>query len=227
MKLSKSKLALAKVINESGGWPDEGNYVVQQDDLGLYASTGKPIWMKKSGRFSIEYCAFICDAKKITNRHQAVLSREEYYQDYPKVDADGWIEWKGGDCPIWSGSLIDVKYRDGHLQVGCRAGSRCDTELYATTHWGNSGGAADIIAYRLHKPEVKPECCESVMRSIPEPESKPTIEQLAQDYRNAKDYAVRLQKEADNACAKSDSILCKIELAGEEIGFIMNLIKGD
>lgn len=261
MKLSKSKLALAKVINESGGWPDEGNYVVQQDDLGLYASTGKPIWMKKSGRFSIEYCAFICDAKKITNRHQAVLSREEYYQDYPKVDADGWIEWKGGDCPIGSGSLIDVKYRDGHLQVGCRAGSRCDTELYATTHWGNSGGAADIIAYRLHKPEVKPEFCESVMRSIPElevedaqsrlddalaivrtaaphllsdkykfegdevmGERKPTIEQLAQDYRNKLDYANRKQLEAEDARAVADAALGVLELAWKEIGFMISPI---
>ena len=48
-------------------------------------------------------------------------------------------------------------------------------------------------------PDAKPEFCESVMRSIPEPEAKPTIEQLAADYRNAKDYANRKQQEADAA----------------------------
>ena len=40
-------------------------------------------------------------------------------------------------------------------------------------------------------PDAKPRLCESVMRSIPEPEAKPTIEQLAADYRNAKGYAER------------------------------------
>lgn len=44
------------------------------------------------------------------------------------------------------------------------------------------------------------------MRSIPEPELKPSIEQLAQDYRNAKDYADRLKSEATNATLKAESI---------------------
>ena len=39
--------------------------------------------------------------------------------------------------------------------------------------------------------DAKTEFCESVIRSIPKPESKPTIEQLASDYRNAKDCAER------------------------------------
>ena len=47
------------------------------------------------------------------NWHQTILSREEYFHLYPAQDADGWIEWKGGKCPVENGRLIDVKKTDG------------------------------------------------------------------------------------------------------------------
>ncbi len=90
--------------------------------------------------------------------------------------------------------------------------------------------------------DAKPEFCESVMRSIPEPEinskninitqvddinvveSKPTIEQLAADYRNAKDYADRKQQEADDAKADADAKLKALELAGEALGLLVSPI---
>ena len=68
-------------------------------------------------------------------------------------------------------------------------------------------------------PDAKPEFCESVMRSIPEPEAKPTIEQLAADYRNKLDYANRKQDEADKANMESDAALAQLEDAIAEIGF--------
>ena len=91
-------------------------------------------------------------------------------------------------------------------------------------------------------PDAKPEFCESVMRSIPEPEinskninitqvddinvveSKPTIEQLAADYRNAKDYADRKQQEADAAKADADEKTRVLELAGEALGLLVSPI---
>ena len=179
---------------------------------------------------------------------EGYASREEYYQAYPKTDADGWIEWNGGECPVEVGALIDVKYRDLHVQLGSKVGDRSAVEMYATTHWRNSGGAADIIAYRLHKPEAKPELCESVMRSIQDQEEifsesasiprinqcrcsvvdiKQTIEQLAYDYRNAKDYAERLQKEADDAAKVAHSKLGELEMAGEALGLLIGIAKKD
>lgn len=91
-------------------------------------------------------------------------------------------------------------------------------------------------------PDAKPQFCESVMRSIPEyeihsknidiaqvddigvVESKPTIEQLAADYRNASDYADRKQKEADDAKADADAKLKALELAGESLGLLVSPI---
>jgi len=63
------------------------------------------------------------------------------------ADADGWIKWEGGECPVAHGTLVDVRHRSGFEAMRCRAGM-----LYATRlHWLNEGSDADIIAYRLSK----------------------------------------------------------------------------
>ena len=47
----------------------------------------------------------------------------------------------------------------------------------------------------------------------------PSIEQLATDYRNAKDYAERKQREADDAKDGADARLKALEIAAEDLGF--------
>lgn len=149
---------------------------------------------------------------------EGYASREEYYHAYPKADDDGWIEWKGGECPVEASDEVDTKHRVG----------RVDIRRYANSAWWNhTGGHGDIVAYRLHKPEVKPEFCESVMRSIPDQESNPTIEQLAQDYRNKIDYANRKQQEADEAKAAADAALGELERAGEALGLLIGIANPD
>jgi hypothetical protein len=53
---------------------------------------------------------------------------------------------------------------------------------------------------------------------------KPTIEQLAADYRNAKDYAERKQQEADDAKADAVSKLKALKLAGKAHGLLVSPI---
>lgn len=206
MKPSKSKLALAKVINENGGWPERALWAVQDNYIAFFLG-GKPEY-KSGDRCWYSNCldgacvGTIARDEKVTNWHQCVLSREEYYQAYPKADDDGWVEWNGGECPVSGDDIVDVAYST----YGAKLFSAAANSL----RWNKRGLGGDIIAYRLHKPEVKPEFCESVMRSIPEPEAKQTIEQLAQDYRNAKGHAERLQKEAGEAAVKAESFAVEI-----------------
>lgn len=224
MKISNSKKELARIISENGGWLC-ADFAAQQDDGEVWFSSVKPEWNTGRGCFSMGYEDHFTVGTLIHNRHQCILSRAEYFHLYQVQDADGWIEWNGGECPVEVGALIDVKYRDLHVQLGSKVGDRSAVEMYATTHWRNSGGAADIIAYRLHNPEQdKPRFCESVMGSIPEPTASPTIEQLAADYRNAKEYADRKQQEADSAKADADDMLKELELAGEAIGLTVSPI---
>ena len=133
---------------------------------------------------------------------EGYASREEYYLAYPKADADGWIEWNGvAKSPVGKGVAVDVKMKNGTQHFGQLIDDEC---------WGDHWGDAGIASYRLHKPDAKPEFCASVMRSIPDPDAKPTIEQLAHDYRNAKSHAERLQKEAGEASVKAESFAVEI-----------------
>ena len=56
---------------------------------------------------------------------------------------------------------------------------------------------------------------------------KPTIEQLAADYRNAKDYAERKQQEADAAKADAEAKLAELVAAGKALGLDISIAKGD
>jgi len=212
MKISKSKQELARIISENGGWRNGAEWAAQDACGTLNSYQCKPVYSSGCVGFGHGggYFHKICATAKIKNWHQTILSREEYFHLYPAPDADGWIEWKGGECPVGEGDRIDVKFSGGDEFF----------DVSSDWGWGADAGGCNIIAYRLHKPEqAKPELCESVMRSIPEPESKPTIEQLASDYRNKLDYANRKQDEADKANMESDAALSQLEDAIAEIGF--------
>jgi len=65
-----------------------------------------------------------------------------------------WIEWNGGECPVETGTLVDVKYRNGNVNFhvmaefdGCDTGSDPGSNAY---DWTNNDNPGDIIAYRLH-----------------------------------------------------------------------------
>lgn len=64
-------------------------------------------------------------------------------------DADGWIEWAGGEMPVPARTLVEVRLRIGveYLDGGSPA---------ATYRWDHSSGTRfnDIVAYRLHTPSL-------------------------------------------------------------------------
>ena len=213
MKISNSKKQLAQLLVEAGvtQFPEGANWAAQDKGgtVCIYAvkpkrDVGDDYWDCKDGKACSMYRYYA--ESPIPNWHQTALSRDEFDQivaesvEQSKPDANGWIEWKGGECPVGEDDLIDVKFSDGDSVFG----------VDSDWDWSYDADICNIIAYRLHKPEIKPEFCESVTRSIPEPEAKPTIEQLAQDYRNAKDYADRLQKEAGEAAVKAEEFAVEI-----------------
>jgi len=209
MKISNSKKELASIISENGGWREGADTCSCDHDGYVSFFVGNPTrnggsWLDNG---DCEYIGGTIATKyeKIKNWHQTILSRAEYFHLYPTPDADGWIEHIKSAQQVDGFSVVDVRFRDGGTAFG-------PAHVF---DWSVDGGEDDIISCRLHKPEQsKPEFCESVMRSIPEPIAKPTIEQLAADHRNAKDYADRKQQEADVAKAEADAKLKALELAG-------------
>ena len=114
-------------------------------------------------------------------------------------DKDGEVFMSGGDfTPVrMSGEVnweFDAPYKSaGKFEVGI--------------NWFQCILSRAEYLHLYPDPDAKTQFCESVMRSIPEPETKPSIEQLAADYRNAKDCAERKQKEADAAKNGADAKL--------------------
>lgn len=58
-----------------------------------------------------------------------------------RPDAEGWIEWAGGQCPVDAGTLVDLKFKSGV------ASSRRPPAGNFRWEHVNSGG--DIVAYRV------------------------------------------------------------------------------
>ena len=54
------------------------------------------------------------------------MHRDEFMKRWnernPVVDSEGWIQWDGGEMPVEKGTRIDVKYRDGVVNLRVKAG---------------------------------------------------------------------------------------------------------
>ena len=61
----------------------------------------------------------------------------------PSALADGWIEWKGGECPIPArkAGQYEAKDSEGRLWGSCIEASFLD--------WSHTNAPGDIIAYRV------------------------------------------------------------------------------
>lgn len=54
-------------------------------------------------------------------------------------NADGWIEWHGGECPVHPKTCTEIRLRCGML----------DENIASTRRWYHIGNDYDIIAYRV------------------------------------------------------------------------------
>lgn len=217
MKISNSKKQLAKIIHENGGWRD-GEFAAQDGDGGVGGYEIKPEWNSLAKYWWRGAWGEWFLANKIKNHHQTVLSRAEYFHLYPAPDANGWIEWNGGECPVDGNEIIDIRYPESREEFGTKAKFR---------RWNHARNKGDIIAYRLHKPEKSlEELCGEVKEENKHEhvEAKPTIEQLAADYRNAKDYADRKQQEADATKEDAEAKLAELVAAGKALGLVLSVV---
>jgi len=67
-------------------------------------------------------------------------------QQFIATEADGWIAWGGGDCPVREGAIVDIRLRSGQFRSLVSADSFIWTHGYYH-HLPKTD--ADIIAYRV------------------------------------------------------------------------------
>ena len=79
-----------------------------------------------------ELCSAIEASAKAIAEAEAALAE-------PQPDADGWIPWAGGECPVGAKTGVQVKDRTGRTCLG--AGWEFD--------WEHAASDYDILAYRI------------------------------------------------------------------------------
>ena len=69
--------------------------------------------------------------------------------------SEGWIEWHGGECPVDSDAIVEVKYRHP-------SSYQFNNDRAGDFYWPHDGLGYDIIAYRLQQPTKSEQACDDV-----------------------------------------------------------------
>lgn len=141
---------LVKKTNEEGwGWPEGAARLAQDPDGDIQMLSNRHAYLAPSGWIGDGRGDFYGQyaARKIeplsSDYTTSIVTREQY--ESALAASDGWIEWGGGECPVEEGTLVDVRFRDGDDDMNIEA-----IDLL----WNHENWSADIIAYRLHKPDI-------------------------------------------------------------------------
>lgn len=126
---------LVKELPKLGGWPD-GVDTVRQNCKGQLFEINSDYYSD----FKLEKCDdWITD----------VVTKQQYESALAVSKAvvchNGWIQWAGGECPVDSDAIVEVKCR-WHNQ------RQYNNDRAGDFYWAHTGSNADIIAYRLQQP---------------------------------------------------------------------------
>ena len=126
---------LIKELPRLGGWP-EGVDVVRQNCKGQLLEIDSDY----CSDFKLEKCDDWITDVVAKQQYESALSASKSV-----VGHDGWIQWAGGECPVDSDAIVEVKCRhpSSHQFNNDRAGD---------FYWSHDGLGYDIIAYRLQQP---------------------------------------------------------------------------
>lgn len=93
----------------------------------------------KSAKESLEIEGYYSPSPVIVEIDAAIAAVEQTAVA-PVTDAGGWIEWKGGECPVKPGQKFVVRMRSGEEFTG---------NVFPAWDWRDCGETDDIIAYRV------------------------------------------------------------------------------
>lgn len=196
MKISNSKKQLAKIIYENGGWRDGAELAAQDKDGEVFGYCQKPRMGDSREVWGGDGCTgpWAAHVDTVRNWHQTILSRDEYFHLYPAPDAEG--EQKA-----------EIRWVRGKEIYATPTAHDCMKML--KEKWGSTQCGCDECLAFYSKPAAPAEL---------------SIEQLAADYRNRKDYADRKQQEADAAKADAEAKLAELVAAGRALGLVLSVV---
>lgn len=137
---------LVKELPKLGGWPEGVTHIGQEYDRELMfygrgnISTGLIL-----NELAIDHRKLGKSGEKITRaKYEAAIAA-----------SDVWIQWAGGDCPVDSDAIVEVKYRKPNPY-------QFNNDRAGDFTWSHDGFDGDIIAYRLQQPTKSEQACDDV-----------------------------------------------------------------
>lgn len=148
---------LVKELPKRGGWPEGAEIAVQDADSQIcfsshsdvYANKGQTDWYGGDwgdGDWSNPFIDTIAD-----DRHNSIVTRNQYESALAASKAivghNGWIKWAGGECPVDSDAIVEVKFRNPSR-------NKFNNDRAGDFTWSHDGFGGDIIAYRVHDQSI-------------------------------------------------------------------------
>lgn len=137
---------LVEELPKRGGWPEGVKWLAQTPRGSILGRETR----QDGPHFSLTLDTVAKDqfiAKVTRDQYEAALAASKAV-----VGHNGWIDWHGGECPVDSDAIVEVKFRKPcplHFSND-RAGD------FVWSHHGSNG---EIIAYRLvNKHELETAC---------------------------------------------------------------------
>lgn len=158
---TSNKTLLQILVEELPGLknaPEEWEYVYQHYDKELRFSCGTAgIYLKQLASNHRQPGMYLghpgYELIKVTrDQYETALAEKEHPLpwDEKNTDANGWIDWHGGECPVDSDAIVEVKYRKPNPY-------QFNNDRAGDFTWSHDGFDGDIIAYRLVQPhEAQP-----------------------------------------------------------------------
>lgn len=142
---------LVKELPKRGGWPDGAdecywhsgfsNVCFYNDGSDVECSSG----LSTAG---IHYNGDD-DGESVTlEQYEAAIAASKAV-----VGNNGWIQWAGGECPVDSDAIVEVKYRKPSPY-------QFNNDRAGDFTWSHDGFGGDIIAYRLQQPTKSEHACD-------------------------------------------------------------------
>lgn len=119
---------------------------------------------KKQKQFDKDYVQWVAGREHWQDR--SIREYKKWLYDNKLLKDNGFIPWSGGPCPVPTGTMVHVRYRNGEESIVTAMRGQGNFRFkqikgrLAATYWGTAHSPSDIVAYKIYKEtqpkEVKP-----------------------------------------------------------------------
>ena len=138
---------LVKELPKRGGWPEAAVCATQDKDGEVCFSEGATPVFGSAAWHDGDWCGNEFITITATDYDTAIITRAQY--ESALAASECWIDWRGGECPVDSDAIVEVRYWNQNQNQ-----YRYNNDRAGDFEWSHTGSYGDIIAYRVHTQDI-------------------------------------------------------------------------